>query len=102
MSRLLSGNTGADPVLCIYLGKAQAMTLSSSVNKSEPMHQNTTVIRLHATQDCFVALQKNSEPDFAPEHFLKGGASEYFMADSGDVVVVKGSGGGTLYISEGA
>ena len=100
----ITGDGTFDRFQCIYPGTSQKRTVSSSSAQSSAVGDNTSIVRLHATTDCFVAFGTN--PTAVADTggvFMKADTSEYFMITPGDkIAVIRSSADGNLYITEGS
>lgn len=88
----------------IFLGTTQKVTTSGTTAQSSAFGTSTTLIRVIATQDCFIVT--GTSPTAVADGtcaLLPAGIPEYFGVNSGDkIAAIQSSAGGSLYITEGA
>ena len=97
-----SSNTNEFQSIC--LGTSQAITTSSTSTQSNPIAQQSSIIRVFCTQDCFISIGQNPTTDATGNTgaFLPGGIIEYFGSNPGDkVAVIQATTPGTFYMTEG-
>ena len=97
-----SSNINEFQAICI--GTSQAITTSASSIQSAAIAQQSSIVRLFCTKDCFIAIGPNPTVDATGTTgaFLPGGIIEYFGTNPGDkIAVIQATASGTLYITEG-
>lgn len=97
-----SGRTGSFP--CIIVGNHQAISISNAVSTTSNTFQSgVTIVRLHATVDCYVAFGTNPTAT-NQDMYLNSFSAEVFGVREGWKLSVLGAGGssGSLSIAEGA
>lgn len=97
-----SGNT---PVFeNIIPGVSQVVAIGATSTRSTAFQPTTTIIRMVANQDCFVAL--GAAPTALADGtcmVVQGGAETYIGVTPGQkLAVIQSTAGGSLYITEGA
>lgn len=86
----------------IFPGTSQTRTFTGTSAQSSAITAGVTIVRLFATQDCFVAFGANPTAA-ATSMFLAAGIVEYVGVTGGDkIAAIQSSAAGTLYITEGA
>lgn len=85
----------------IYPGTSQALSFSGSSAQSTAVGTQTTLVRLFATQDCFIAIGANPTAAANTSYFLPGGIIDFVGIQPGQkIAAIQSSQSGTLYISE--
>lgn len=87
----------------IYIGTTQKIAFTnSSLQSTNSISNNVTIVRLYADQDCYIAMGANPTATTSGL-YLPGGIIEYFSVNAGDkVAALRSTLDGTLYITEGA
>ena len=81
-------------------GLAQTVAVEAASHASAPFSSGTVVIRVVATEPCFLALGRTPAAT-TTDHYLPAGAPEYFRIASGETVaVVRAAHDGLLHVSE--
>lgn len=96
--------SGAEKFQAICIGNNQVLTTSGSSQQSNSVSDQTSIVRLFCTKDCFIAIGPNPVVDTSGTTgaFLPGGIIEYFGINPKDkIAVIQVSASGTLYITEG-
>ena len=97
-----SGSDPRDRLDAIFLAAPQQRTFTGTSAQSAALSASCSVVRLFATQDCFILFGANPTA-LTTSHFLPAGVVEYFGCAGGDkIAAIQSSVAGTLYISEGA
>lgn len=65
---------------------SQELTLSAVNAASVPVNANTRFVRLHAGEDCLVAIGPGADAETGPVVRLGAGQFDYFGVNPGDVV----------------
>jgi hypothetical protein len=97
-----SSNINEFQAICI--GTSQVVAIGASSVQSNAIGQQSSIVRLFSTKDCFIAIGQNPVVDATGNTgaFLPGGIIEYFGTNPGDkIAVIQASVSGTLYITEG-
>jgi|SRR4051812_3102165 hypothetical protein len=104
-SKAISTGTGTSPLNgfdALYPGTSQALAVAGTSAQSAAVGGNTTIVRIYATQDCWVALGPNPTAAANTSMFLAAGAPEYLAINPGEkIAAIQASAAGSLYISEG-
>lgn len=67
------------------------------------MQASTTLVRIFATQDCFIKVGVNPTAIANSSMFVPGGIIDFIGVQPGDkIAVIRSSSDGTLYLTEGA
>ncbi len=87
----------------IVPGASQALAFTNVSAQSVAVGANTTLVRLFATEDCFIAIGSNPTAAANSSMFIPSGISEYIGIAKGDkIAAIYSTTNGTLYITEGA
>lgn len=88
----------------IFPGTCQVKAFTGTTGQSSAFGANTTIVRLHATEDCHVVF--GSSPTAVADGtciFLPADQTEYFGVVGGQkLAVIRDSVSGNLFITEGA
>lgn len=85
----------------IFIGTSHAVTTSGS-SQVVSLLPSTSLVRLFATKDCFIDIQKTPVAT-SSRMFLPGGIVEYFGVQPGqNLAVLQVSASGVLYVTEGS
>lgn len=99
MTRLARDITGSI-VQAVGWGASQTRAFTGTSAQSAVMGDNTYVVRLTASADCFVAIGANPTATTSST-FLPAGVVEYVEIFPGQrVAAIQASSAGTLYITE--
>lgn len=96
--------TGVEKFQAICIGTSQVITTSASSQQSTAVSDQTSIVRLFCTKDCFIQIGQNPTVTASGTTgaFLPGGIIEYFGVNPKDkIAVIQASASGTLYITEG-
>jgi len=86
---------------CIYIGESEKISFGASALNSSVAASRTTIVRLYATKNCFIAIGDGVTADNTAM-FLPAGIVEYFGINAGDwVSVIQATAGGDLYLTFG-
>lgn len=87
-------------VEAVGLGAAQKVAFDGTSAQSSAVGANTRVVRLCATQDCFIAIAANPTATTSST-YLPGGAVEYVRVQPGDkIAVIQRNTAGDLHVTE--
>ena len=101
MSVLAKDSNGHD-ALIITPGVSQTVSTSGTSAQSAAFGAGTSIIRVIASEACFLVFGANPTATSAGM-FLAAGAVEYFAVTPGQkVAAIQASTGGSLYITEAA
>ena len=85
----------------IYIGTNQTVSITGTSAQSSAFQTGARIVRLFATQDCFVAIGSNPTATTS-DCFMPSGLVQYFGVQEGQkLAVIRSSSNGTLYITEG-
>jgi hypothetical protein len=99
MSKLARDITG-HMVSALGLGVTSALAFTGTSAQSAVVGENTFVVRLVATEPCFVAIGANPTATVSSA-YLPAGVVEYFAITPGHrVAALQASSGGTLYVTQ--
>lgn len=94
-----SSNTNEFQAICI--GDSHIIVTDVTSTQSPAVAQQTSIIRLFCTKDCFIAIGQDPVATTS-SMFLPGGIIEYYGSNPGDkVAVLQVSISGILYMTEG-
>ena len=97
---LKNGNTNTFDTF--YLGTAHTISLSGSSQQTSAFDSKTSLVTVFSTEDCFIQIGENPTASTST-NFIPGDIQFVFATYGGwKIAAIQGSGGGTLYISEGA
>lgn len=100
-SKQAQGDQG--PFQAFYPGTSQTVTFNGT-SASTATAFTKSVVRLHATEACFIKIGLGSQTATTSHMFLPADTTEYFGIGPGYVIaVIEGATGvgGTLYVTEG-
>lgn len=104
MSGAPLNSTNNEAFQVMFPGDSQTISFSgtSAVNSTD-FNSKTRVVRLHATEDCFVVFGDSTATATSSNMFLPADQTEYFGIQSNEtrIAAIQSSTGGTLYITEG-
>jgi len=87
----------------IYPGTSQSVAIGGSSTQSSAVADTTTAVLLTATVACFIAVGASPTAVANTSMYLPANVPTYVgIAGGQKVAVIQASGGGTLYMTEGA
>lgn len=86
---LANAHNGSGPVpAATGLVASQELAVSSSNAQSTSLHPSTRFVRLHASEDCLVAIGPNANAETGATIRMSAGQADYFGVYDGDLVAV--------------
>ncbi len=96
-------NQHGDNFEAIIPGLSQTVAVGAASAQSTALDDNTTIVRLFATVDCFIAIGSNPTAASATGMFIPGGIIDFIGINKNDkIAVIRSSASGSLYLTEGA
>lgn len=88
----------------IYPGTSQKMSVNNTSAQSSALPDGTTIVRLVASEDCYIQIGTNPTATTTTSLFLAADLPEYFGVNGNTIKIaaIRDSADGTLYITAGA
>lgn len=103
MSTLADSISNIHGFQAIIPTNSQFLNFSTVSAQSTALSSTATIVRLFATQDCYVRISLNPTASNSNSLFLPGGIVEYFgVSPLHKIAAIRSSADGVLYITEGA
>ncbi len=102
MVKEVTAGQNGESIPAVRWGSPQTVAFTGTAAASSAVGSETTVVRLHATEDCFVLVGADPTASSSNGVFLPKGMIDVWGITPGHKLsVIRASTSGTLYIAEG-